>query len=118
MFIAILDYLPYTYIYVYICTYRLDDFDNACAAYEKSLTLADEHITRLNYAITLYKNDEVEKSKLQYILFEKCLELYMTGGTGEKGHNSDPLPEIDNEILLQSEALRELIYGSEIDNDF
>lgn len=98
--------------HVLLC--RLDDFDNACSAYDKSLALADEHITRLNYAITLYKNDELEKAKIQYELFEKRLELYLNSS----GHNSDTRPEIDNDVLVQSETLKELIYGTAIDNDF
>jgi hypothetical protein len=37
---------------------RLEDFENSCAAYEKALELSDDYLTYLNYAITLYTNDE------------------------------------------------------------
>lgn len=37
---------------------RLEDFENSCAAYEKALELSEDYLTCLNYAITLYSNDE------------------------------------------------------------
>lgn len=40
--------------------FRLDDFDNACSAYEKAIELdKDDHLFHLNFAITLFNNDEV-----------------------------------------------------------
>jgi hypothetical protein len=43
-------------------TNRLEDFENSCAAYEKALELSDDYLTYLNYAITLYTNDEPVRS--------------------------------------------------------
>ena len=37
----------------------MDDFDNACSAYEKALELEEDHVFHLNYAITLFNNEEV-----------------------------------------------------------
>jgi len=56
-----------TYMYLAITLARLDDFDNSCSAYEKSIDLNGKDITcRLNYAITLYNNEEVERSRIQF----------------------------------------------------
>jgi Bardet-Biedl syndrome 4 protein len=54
---------------------RLEDFDNSCAAYEKSLELSpSDYTTHLNYAITLFLNDERERALDQYLKHEKALE--------------------------------------------
>ena len=42
---------------------RLDDFENACAAYEKAIELGAGWAAHLNYAATLYKNDEEERAR-------------------------------------------------------
>lgn len=42
----------------------MDDFENSCAAYEKAIELnGDDYLTFLNYSITLYLNDEVERAR-------------------------------------------------------
>ena len=78
---------------------RLEDFENACAAYDKSLELADDYFTHLNYTITLFKNDEIEKARKQFGRFEAALRVQM-----------EENQEIDNEVKLQSEALRKVLY--------
>jgi tetratricopeptide (TPR) repeat protein len=60
-----------SYTYLALALSRLDDFENACAAYDKAIELGEDHITHLNYAITLYINDEPERSKEHFHLFEK-----------------------------------------------
>lgn len=59
-----------TYMYLAIVLSRLDEFENACAAYEKSLQLSDDLLTRLNYAVTLYQNDEPERAQEQLQRFD------------------------------------------------
>ena len=48
-------------------SYRyIDDFDNSCSAYEKSIELDPQlALARLNYALTLFNNDEIERSRTQ-----------------------------------------------------
>ena len=53
---------------------RLEDFENSCAAYEKAVELGPDYLTHLNYAITLYRNDEMERSKQQFEVFESLFE--------------------------------------------
>jgi len=59
-----------SYMYLAITLGRLDDFENACAAYDKAVEIETDYLTHLNYAITLYANDEVEKAREQYARFE------------------------------------------------
>ena len=56
------DYAP-TYMLLAIALCRLEDFSNACAAYERCLALKPPaaHVTHLNYAITLFNHGETEK---------------------------------------------------------
>lgn len=49
---------------------RLDDFENSCAAYTKAIELGGDYIIHLNYAITLLKNDEPERARVQFMKFE------------------------------------------------
>ena len=41
-------------MYLAITLNRLDDFENACSAYEKAIDMEADHLFELNYAITLY----------------------------------------------------------------
>ena len=45
-------------MYLAITLARLDDFDNACSAYEKAIEMESDHLFELNYAITLCNNGE------------------------------------------------------------
>ena len=61
---------PSSYMYLAITLSRLDDFENACNAYEKAITLDDDYLFHLNYAITLCTNDEFERAKDEFLKFE------------------------------------------------
>lgn len=61
---------PSSYMYLGIVLSRLDDFDNACSAYEKAIELETDHLFELNYAITLYNNGEYESSKTHFENFK------------------------------------------------
>jgi Bardet-Biedl syndrome 4 protein len=80
---------------------RLDDFDNSCAAYNKALELTggddSDYLTYLNYAITLYNNDELERSRELYDRFSAAF-----GALAE----SD---DIDSEIFSQSMMLKQAL---------
>jgi len=83
-----------TYMYLAITLARLDDFDNSCAAYEKSIEIDESDSTsRLNYAITLFNNDEIERSKEQFKVFKRIFE----NGDGD---------EVDEEVIQQSAELK------------
>lgn len=92
-----------TYMYLAITLARLDDFDNSCAAYQKSIDINEsDSTTRLNYAITLFNNDEIEQSREQFDVFE---DLFAQSGEGE----DDP----DQEVVAQSAELREALKAEE-----
>lgn len=79
---------------------RLQDFDRACATYEKSLQLEEDYTTLLNYAITLYHNREIERATVQFMRFDKVLQAHILkyGAT-----------EIDYEVTQQSEIMHSLL---------
>ena len=90
-----------SYMYLAITLARLDDFSNSCAAYEKSLTLESSNaIARLNYAITLYNNEEVERSRAQYTLYQ---------GVYNDNLKANPEEEEDEEIKMQREMLADAL---------
>ena len=98
------------YTYLAVTLSRLDDFENSCAAYEKSIGITDDYITHLNYAVTLYTNDEIEKSKVRFDKFEQSLQLYINN-QGLQDTSSD----IDPEILRQAEALRNVLQKANVE---
>jgi len=87
------------YTYLALALAKLDDFENACAAYDKSLELSDDYFTHLNYTITLYKNDEIEKARKQFSKFEIALH----NQTEENG-------EVDNDVKFQADALKKALF--------
>ena len=57
-------------MYLGVTLSKLDDFDNACAAYDKALQLdSKDALILLNYAITLLANDELEQGEAMYARF-------------------------------------------------
>jgi len=82
-----------SYMYLAITLSRLEDFDNSCSAYEKSIQLdSSASLTHLNYSLTLYNNDEIESAKKHFKIFE---DLWKEG-------NGD---DTEQEILQVKEAL-------------
>ncbi|CAN0140860.1 unnamed protein product [Pylaiella littoralis] len=89
-----------SYMYLAITLARLDDFDNACSAYEKALDLDDDYLTHLNYAVTLLNNDEPERAAEHLAAFKRLFEAL------------DPDAEQDQEILERSRALEVVLRAS------
>lgn len=88
----------FIYIYITIILYRLEDFENSCAAYEKSVELSNgaDYLIFLNYAITLCLNDEIEKAKVQFGKYEN---LYL----------SISASDADPEVSVQANIVRNMI---------
>ncbi|KAL0055485.1 hypothetical protein WJX82_001054 [Trebouxia sp. C0006] len=61
----------HTYMYLAVALAKLDDVDNASAAYEKAIELDDDMMFRLNYAITLSNYEERDLAKEQFDRFER-----------------------------------------------
>ncbi|KDO24220.1 hypothetical protein SPRG_09854 [Saprolegnia parasitica CBS 223.65] len=85
---------PSSYMYLAITLGRLDDFENACSAYDKAIEMEADHMFHLNYALTLFNNDELERAKVQFNKFEAIFETL-----DEATRSSDP------EVMDQRQAL-------------
>ena len=113
--------------YLAITLSRLDDFENACAAYEKAIDMdaqsgggdkggagtgaatsgsgggkaassSSGHLFHLNFAITLFNNDEAERAAEQFDLFERAFQKL-----NKEAQNADL------DILAQRDALSEAL---------
>jgi len=89
---------PSSYMYLAITLNRLDDFENACAAYEKAIDMEEDHLFELNYSITLFNNDELDKARAHYAEFEK-----LWARLDEDTKNAD------QEVVEQQQALGEAL---------
>eukprot|EP00981_Chlorochromonas_danica_P013358 scaffold6243_cov180-Ochromonas_danica.AAC.8 len=87
------------YTYLAQALSKLEDFENSCAAYEKALELSEDYFTHLNYSITLFLNDEVEKSAKHFQRFEALFKKA-----------SEETSEVDNEVKLQAELMRKALF--------
>ena len=76
----------------------MQDFENACAAYEKALEMGEDYLTYLNYAITLFTNDEIERARQQFGKFENLFSSVNTA-------------DIDTDISTQAALLRSALSG-------
>ena len=61
--------------YLAIVLSRLDDFANACSAYEKSIEMESDHMFHLNFAITLFNHGDLKEAKRQFLLFDELSTL-------------------------------------------
>ncbi len=77
---------PSTYMYLGITLNRLDDFENACTAFEKAIEMDNDHLFELNYAVILYNNNQIEAAKEHYLRFEELFKEL-----DEEEQNSDPM---------------------------
>eukprot|EP00903_Cladosiphon_okamuranus_P014836 g13737.t1 len=89
-----------SYMYLAITLSRLEDFDNACSAYDKALDLDGDYLTHLNYAVTLLNNDEPEKAAEHFAAFKQLFEAL------------DPDAEQDEEVIERSQALERALQAS------
>ena len=72
----------------------MDDFENSCSAYDKALELGEDYLIHLNYAITLLRNDEVERARDHFAKFDKLFS------------SLDESCQVDEEVKSQANALR------------
>jgi len=90
---------PSSYMYLAITLSRLDDFENACSAYEKAIEMEEDHLFELNYAIALFNNDEADKAAQHFAEFEKLFAKL-----DDEAKNSDP--EVNEQRLALQQALK------------
>ena len=94
-----------SYMYLGITLSRLEDFDNACAAYEKAIEMENDHLFLLNYTITLFNNGEAARARDTFQQFEGVFAQL-----DEETRNLDP------DVLEQRQALSNAL-GISVEND-
>merc|ERR1719263_1327781 len=85
---------PSSYMYLAITLSRLDDFANACSAYEKAIDMEPDHMFHLNFAITLFNHGDTAEAKRQFTLFN---DLFLQLDDEQK--SSDPDVNDQNNFL-------------------
>ncbi|KAG5187948.1 Bardet-Biedl syndrome 4 [Tribonema minus] len=81
-----------SYAHLGVALSRLDDFDNACAAYDKALELdGGDATTVLNYAIALCANDEPERARA---LYERLTRLMEDGAGYAEERDADVIAQM------------------------
>lgn len=85
------------YMYLAVTLARLDDFENARAAYDRAAEIdgGADFTIRLNYAITLHNGGDVERSREQFAEFESAWLA-----ADEESRAADP------DVETQAETLR------------
>lgn len=91
---------PSSYMYLAITLSRLDDFVNACSAYEKAIDMESDHMFHLNFAVTLFNHGDTAAAKTQFVQFETLFTAL-----DEETRNSDP------DVLEQRQMLSKLLLG-------
>ena len=81
--------------YLAIVLSRLDDFANACSAYEKSIEMESDHMFHLNFAITLFNHGDLKEAKRQFLLFDELFSQL-----DDDARNADPEVSEQREILV------------------
>uniref|UniRef100_A0A7S1QZ06 Bardet-Biedl syndrome 4 protein homolog n=1 Tax=Neobodo designis TaxID=312471 RepID=A0A7S1QZ06_NEODS len=74
-----------SYMHLAITLNRLDDFENACAAYDKALSMEQDHVFELNYAVTLFNNEEFDHARAHLGEFERIF-----AGLDAESQKADP----------------------------
>lgn len=104
---------PSSYMYLGITLARLEDFENACSAYEKALSMEQDHMFELNYAVTLFKQGEVDRAKEHFLEFHRLwtdLDDETRNGEPEAAETMAELKKVlhvhDSELLAKP-SLRE-----------
>ncbi|GBG90004.1 hypothetical protein CBR_g50096 [Chara braunii] len=95
-----------SYMYLGIALAKLEDLENACAAYDKAIELERDHLFELNYAITLYNFGELEKSREHLTQFHLLFQSTASAGSG--GGEVGTTTGDDSELLLKSQVLDRL----------
>ncbi|PNW76079.1 hypothetical protein CHLRE_12g548650v5 [Chlamydomonas reinhardtii] len=91
----------HSYMYLAVTLARLDDYDNACAAYDKAIQMAGvpgEPVFHLNYAILQYQSKQYDAAKLQLHAFRA-----LWGDMDEEARRADP--EVGEQAALLGQLL-------------
>jgi len=65
---------PSSYMYLGMTLARLDDVENACAAYDKAIEMESDMLFHLNYCIMLVKHELFDKGRQHYEAFQRLFD--------------------------------------------
>ena len=94
---------PSSYMYLAICLSRLDDIDNAIAAYEKAIAMEGDHLFHLNFAITCWLQDRKDKARQQWQLFQAMWNEMGEEMRGADNEVVEMMVEMER-VMVQDEA--------------
>ncbi|KAK9823248.1 hypothetical protein WJX72_001332 [[Myrmecia] bisecta] len=66
----------HSYMYMGMALAKLDDFENACHAYDKAVQLGGDMLIHLNYAVTLYTHDEHDAARQHALQVEELFKTH------------------------------------------
>ena len=94
---------PSSYMYLAICLSRLDDVDNAIAAYEKACAMESDHLFHLNFAVTCWLQDRRDKARQQWALFQALWNEMGEEMRGADNEVVDTMVELER-LIAQDDA--------------
>jgi hypothetical protein len=62
-------------MYLGITLARLEDIDNACSAYDKAISIENDHVFHLNFSATLFNAGLADRAREQYDIFETIFSV-------------------------------------------
>jgi Bardet-Biedl syndrome 4 protein len=74
------------YAYLALCLNRLDDYDNACSAYDKAISMESDYVFELNYAVMQYNHADFDSAKRHY---QECIKLWDELDDEAKGQDKE-----------------------------
>jgi Bardet-Biedl syndrome 4 protein len=86
-----------SYMYLAITLAKLEQLDDACKVYEMAIQISDDYLCHLNFALTLYNQDESERAREQYVRYEASVARL-----------ADP-SELDQETKAVADQLKEAL---------
>eukprot|EP00879_Flechtneria_rotunda_P022285 GHRR01023513.1.p1 GENE.GHRR01023513.1~~GHRR01023513.1.p1 ORF type:complete len:155 (+),score=28.66 GHRR01023513.1:292-756(+) len=89
----------HSYMYLGVALARLEDYENAVAAYNKAISMnPTEPLFHLNYATLLYNQGDIQASKERWLEVNRLL-----------GEMSSEAKQADADMLEQQHALAQLL---------
>ncbi len=90
-----------SYMYLAVSLIRLDDFENACAAYEKAISMEENRLFELNYAVSLANTGRYDKAREHLAAFER-----LDARLDEEERDAEP------QVYEQRDLLKQLLSGA------
>ena len=105
---------PRSYMFLAVCLANLEDFHNACYAFEHALSLdKNDYLCHLNYAVALARKEELQKASLHVKKFKELFRAERIENEEddelEDAFDEDELEPEDIEMLDIAKRIKEFI---------